>query len=177
MSESNSLISINISFLNQGIDLLSRLSDEQYVYTDPKLYESGIGKHMRHILDHYQSLVNGWTNKIDYDDRIRNTDVETSTQKAIEKCKLIIHSLQEYEDSGQSIDQKVLVKSNEGGKSKGTPWSSSSIKRELQFMVSHTVHHYALIAFILKTQEIKISPNFGVAPSTLQHQNKELVQQ
>lgn len=176
MSKSKSLISMNISFLKQGLELLEKISDEQYVFNDPKLFESGAGKHMRHILDHYESLINGWNNKIDYDARVRNTDVEVSTEKAIEKIKLLINNLTRYDDSEYSIDQKVLIRSNEGGQISDTPWSTSSIKRELQFMVGHTVHHYALIAFILRYQGIKVAPDFGVAPSTLQYEGKELMQ-
>ena len=176
MSDSQSLIGVNISLLIQGIDLLERISNEQYTFTEPNLFQSGVGKHMRHILDHYESLVNGWSNKIDYDARIRNTEVETSTAKAAEKCKLLVHSLKKFEHSDHSINLSVLVKSNEGGKSRNSPWSSSSIKRELQFMVSHTIHHYALIAFILRSQGIEVSSDFGVAPSTLHHQNKESMQ-
>lgn len=176
MSDPNSLISINIIFLSQGIDLLEKISDKEYVHSDPPFFESGVGKHMRHILDHYESLINGWTNKINYDARMRNTEVETSTQKAIAKCRLIINSIQTFQDSSQSLDSKVLVRSNESGEIGETPWSSSSIKRELQFMVSHTVHHYALIAFILKSQNVEVPKNFGVAPSTMRYEQQELVE-
>ncbi|MDZ7714993.1 MAG: DinB family protein [Balneolaceae bacterium] len=176
MSRSKSLVLINIRFLNQGLELLKKISDEQYVFSDPKLFDSGIGKHIRHILDHYQSLINGWNNKIDYDARVRNTDVETSTEKAIEKINLIINSLKRYSNAKYSIDQEVLIRSNDASNTSDTPWSTSSIKRELQFMVSHTVHHYALIALILRFQGIKVAPDFGVAPSTLQYESKELMQ-
>jgi hypothetical protein len=41
--------------------------------------------------------------------------------------------------------------------------------RELQFLLSHTVHHYALMALILRLQGFNPAAEFGVAPSTLQH--------
>jgi len=50
------------------------------------------------------------------------------------------------------------------------PVAPSSVKRELQFLVSHTLHHYALIALQLKQQDQPVQPGFGMAPSTVRFQ-------
>ncbi|MBP6670575.1 MAG: hypothetical protein KA180_14065, partial [Gemmatimonadales bacterium] len=52
-------------------------------------------------------------------------------------------------------------------------WSDSSVKRELQFLVSHTVHHYALIKELLRREGFDPGAEFGVAPSTLQARDRE----
>ncbi|MEP0552783.1 MAG: hypothetical protein ABJE29_00430, partial [Balneola sp.] len=62
---------------------------------------------------------------------------------------------------------------NEGIGEGESPWSVSSIRRELQFLVSHTVHHYALIGLILKTMDVEVPEDFGVAPSTLKHESEQ----
>ena len=49
-------------------------------------------------------------------------------------------------------------------------WAPSSVARELQFLVSHTVHHYAVIAAMLRPQGIEPGVDFGVAPSTLKYE-------
>ena len=41
--------------------------------------------------------------------------------------------------------------------------------RELLFLISHTVHHFALIAFMLRSFGIEPGDKFGVAPSTLRY--------
>ena len=46
-------------------------------------------------------------------------------------------------------------------------WSQSSLQRELQFLVSHSVHHYALIRELLRQSGFDAGEGFGVAPSTL----------
>ena len=51
-------------------------------------------------------------------------------------------------------------------------WSQSSVKRELQFLLSHTIHHYSLVAVALRTQGFEPGAAFGVAPSTLRHRRK-----
>ena len=48
----------------------------------------------------------------------------------------------------------------------------STVRRELIFLVSHTVHHYALIAVMLRHQAVGLPADFGVAPSTLRHQRR-----
>jgi hypothetical protein len=46
----------------------------------------------------------------------------------------------------------------------------SSVGRELQVLSSHTIHHFALIAFTLRVLGIEVDRNFGMAPSTLRYE-------
>ena len=46
---------------------------------------------------------------------------------------------------------------------------NSTLARETEFVHSHTVHHYALIAAKLKSVGIEVPDEFGVAPSTLRY--------
>jgi hypothetical protein len=48
-------------------------------------------------------------------------------------------------------------------------WCRSTVARELQFLLSHTIHHYALIALVLRLQGFTTGEEFGVNPSTLRH--------
>jgi hypothetical protein len=43
------------------------------------------------------------------------------------------------------------------------------VTRELQFLASHTVHHYALIAHLARDRGVGVAPEFGVAPATLDY--------
>ena len=43
----------------------------------------------------------------------------------------------------------------------------SSVARELQFLVSHTVHHDALIAAAARHLGVDVDSCYGIAPSTL----------
>jgi hypothetical protein len=52
------------------------------------------------------------------------------------------------------------------------PWTHSSARRELQFLLSHTVHHYALIAMICRQYGVGVEEDFGVAPSTLKYRRQ-----
>ena len=169
MDKENSLCSMNINLLKQGADILKEITDEQYVHLDSSYYRGAVGGHIRHILDHYECLLNGWNDKVDYDARNRNQEIETKRTAAILKIDQLIIRFSQMISDDTTLDEIVLVKSNAGDKDPDSPWSSSTIKRELQFLVSHTVHHYALIALILRIQNISVPDSLGVAPSTLNY--------
>ena len=61
----------------------------------------------------------------------------------------------------------VLVKMDCGGEDDG--WQPSTLGRELQFLVSHTVHHFAMIGGMCSCLDVKMEEGFGVAPSTLKY--------
>ncbi|MFW6292999.1 MAG: hypothetical protein ACOC7V_11860 [Spirochaetota bacterium] len=42
--------------------------------------------------------------------------------------------------------------------------ADSTVERELAMLASHTVHHYAIIALILRIQDVPVPEEFGVAP-------------
>jgi len=53
-------------------------------------------------------------------------------------------------------------------------WLPSSMGRELQFLLGHTVHHSALIVMIIDGIGLSIPDGFGIAPSTLRHNQKQV---
>lgn len=175
MSYGRSLVEDNIHFLRQGIDLLKEISDKQYISADSPYYKSGVGVHMRHILDHYLSLTNLSGARIDYDARERDGRIETDKSYASSIAEQIVTELNTFLNDAALIEREVQVKSNEGGSESENPWTASSIKRELQFLISHTVHHYALIAIILRIQGYHPPEKFGIAPSTLEYRKRKSV--
>ena len=161
-----SLIRDNCDFLQQGIDLLERHSPQSYAKADIQTFGFSVGSHMRHVLDHYSSLINGLASGVvDYDDRVRNTKVETDLSTCIRAAKELKCRLEKLKIELKS-SLKVIVSANTGESDAG---AESTIGRELQFLASHTVHHYALIAIASRMQGIAPLDSFGVAPSTLKY--------
>lgn len=160
------LLRANYELLQQGILLLSRHDAQSFNATDLASYGSGIGTHFRHVLDHYRSFIEGAvTGTIDYDNRERNTLEEREVQVALTSLADLGQRLTELEvDVAAAVWVKVCA-STEGE----DLLSKSSFGRELQFLVSHTVHHYALIAIASRMQGIYPDETFGVAPSTLKY--------
>jgi hypothetical protein len=161
------LVAHNVAFLQQALDLLDSLDEPTYTECRPPFYSSGIGDHLRHIIEHYQCFAAGLpAARIDYDGRQRDKLISGSRSYAASVIESVISKLGEVADSDCPVRVRLDGSSCEGD---ADPWSESTVRRELQFLQAHTVHHYALIAFILRLQGTEPSPEFGVAPSTLRH--------
>ena len=66
-------------------------------------------------------------------------------------------------------DRVIKVRSESVPFEQDTVWCDSSASRELEFLLSHTVHHYALIGVICQLAGQTLPKDFGMAPSTLRH--------
>jgi len=162
------LIQDNVRCLQQGIDLLGDMSAEEYTRPLPQCFNSTIGGHMRHNIDHYFSFVKGHTEDIiDYDARLRDSQVETDPAVAIAQMKELSEALGKI--PADMLEREVKVIMDSGSDAIHGETARSTLKRELQFLLSHTVHHYALIAVICQLRGIQPKAGFGVAPSTLRY--------
>ena len=160
----------NIHYLEQGVELIRRLGDETYATCPENPYRGGVGAQFRHCLDFYDRFLQGIeSGEIDYSRRERDPQIESDRQYAIARFQAVCAGLTGL--TSERCEQPVRVKAEEAAP--GMPeWSSSSPARELQFLISHTIHHYALIAVLLKMQGYEVGrelSEFGVAPSTLSH--------
>jgi len=167
--ESNipALIWENIRFLEQGVDVLDKISDSVYVCLEAPFLQGGIGRHVRHVLDHFILFGDGVGNgAIDFDDRTRDARIEKDRLFALGLFRELIGQLADFSKSEVHLETSISVRHN-------GVWCQSSIGRELQHLLNHTVHHYAIIAIILRLQNEPIADDFGVAPSTLHAQIQE----
>ncbi|MEP7343445.1 MAG: DinB family protein [Acidobacteriota bacterium] len=162
------MTSSNMYLLEQGLNLLGQIDDRLYRCVPAGLAKAGVGGHLRHCLDFYGSFLRGvGAGKIDYDHRERNELVEKDRATAIEKIETTIAQLRRL--ALAEGGQVVLVKLEGEQAQDSSAWARSSVSRELQFLLSHTVHHYALIAMLLRWQGFEPALDFGVAPSTLKY--------
>jgi hypothetical protein len=146
--------------LQRGRLLIVGISDENYC--DRGSAAGSIGSHIRHNVDFVDCLVRGLANgKVDYAARGRDERVETDKEYAAERISRSALELLEMAAAFEGAE--VLVRSEIDD----SMWHRSSLKRELEFLHSHTVHHHALIAEKLRAQGIEPPEGFGVAPSTL----------
>lgn len=166
----------NIQSLKAAEHILISLNDEQYrAIVHP--YTANLGKHLRHITDHYQLFFDGVNSNgpnpgcIDYDQRKRVEIEENNRSTMILRLRQICGELQLLSDNTEE-DRSLLISLavDEGLKAPNVP---TSLSRELIFLQSHTVHHYAIIAAILKLQNIDIDGEFGIAPSTLKYEHQQ----
>lgn len=154
----------NIVLLQQGTDLLQALGQERYVERVPACFNSATGGHMRHIIDHYLALLDGCAaGEIDYEHRARDPLIETDMAYATGVMSSLIERLETLAADGADAALRVRSETIEGAA------ADSSLLRELEFLISHTVHHYALIAVMCRLLGHVPAADFGMAPSTLKY--------
>lgn len=155
----------NIHFLLQGQELLASLDKE--AYSTANAGRSPVGAHVRHVVDYYRCFLRGLEDgRVDYDARERDPGIEADPERASAAIQDLVDRFQRLDPDGRErpLEIKVDTRADED-----LVWSRSTVARELQFLVSHTVHHYALIAMQLRQQGIEPDESFGIAPSTLDY--------
>lgn len=161
MSRADDLIDANVRVLHASARLIARLDDA--------LYRRVIGPQVRHCLDFYGCLLAGLASgRIDYAARAREATLEVNRAVASERSAAVGAALRALDRGPWS--RTLLVRSEaEPTVDDELAWSPSSLRRELEFLLSHTVHHQALLASLLRAGGIEPGADFGVAPSTLRH--------
>lgn len=153
--------------LDELIYLLDQLSDQQYAKSCEALSGATIGEHTRHIIEMFQCLENGYDfGVLNYDNRDRNTQIQTETEFA-KQCIIEIKSGLKSENKTLYLEQII-----DGLAIR----IQSSYYRELLYNMEHCIHHQALIKVaVLPFENISINENFGVARSTIAYR-KQCVQ-
>jgi uncharacterized damage-inducible protein DinB len=165
------LVDQNQLLLDQARDLLAGLSDDEY--GSPQGDHAGIGPHLRHCIDFYACFLRDLeSGRVDYDRRERDPRLESDRAVALAELARLANGLEEVSGATPSdrLEVRVDVSPGEHG---AEDWSATSLGRELRFLVSHTVHHFALIAQILRARGVEPGKEFGVAPSTLTYWRSE----
>ncbi|HSE25358.1 MAG TPA: hypothetical protein VLB68_27090 [Pyrinomonadaceae bacterium] len=160
-----------VGLLEQAIRVTELIDDDVYVSTTALSPRGSIGGHLRHILDFYQNFLAGIeSGQINYNLRQRGQLLERDRCHAHQRITETIAALRSMPVLEGA--RPLLVSTEENCES-GLVWCTSSVMRELDFLQSHTVHHYSLVAMLLRLHEIDPGDDFGVAPSTLRHWKEE----
>lgn len=155
----------NLDQLDRIDGLLARL--EPGDYTHQQVSADPIGRHVRHVLEHYESLLQGTDGRIDYEARARNPQVETDPRVASERIAGIRERLEMLPET--DVPASVRVRYTCAAEDRVVAEIESTLERECHFVLSHTVHHMALIALLAQAHGHGVSEGFGVAGSTLRY--------
>lgn len=164
MSLNTSLLQTNVDALEEGATLLTAISTEQYTQGYKPAFNSTIGAHFRHVLEHYRCFLNQLSSgKLCYDNRERDQLLESD-------CDYAKRTIEDLKQALVSLSDEALSKSCEVVDQQADGIVTSSVHRELLFLQSHTAHHYAIIAAMARALGSQPEANFGVAIATRTHQ-------
>jgi hypothetical protein len=160
----NTTLAPLLTLLHQMRQTIERLDDRQYAMPAPGRSSGGIGGHVRHCLDHISALLAGTcTGLCAYDRRQRGTAVETSRAAAIEAIADTTIRLQGLD--AVNLESEVFVETQLDS-SRATVITRSTLSREVVFLVSHTIHHNAIVGQMLQARGFDVAPRFGFAAAT-----------
>jgi len=147
--------------LDQCEELLSLISAEHYI--EISVDGSSIGAHMRHILDRFQCFFLGLQDGcVDYDARKRDKSIESDLAVANSALSSIVRRVEGLGLEDREVSVRAPVHAQ--GPSVTVP---STVDRELMGLVTHSVHHLAVLALVVRSFGYQLDRDFGKAPSTI----------
>lgn len=165
------LLAAVLETLAAGEILLGEIDDSSYTCKVPVAFNATIGGHYRHCLDHFQSVVEvAISGDLNYDHRERGTLVETDRFAALNATRKLRERFEVLDPYALKRVFRVTCKTSYANPESQS--AMSTVGRELMYSVAHAVHHYALIGVMGGLMGLKMPPGFGVAPSTLKHQQQ-----
>ena len=133
-----------------------------------------VGKHLRHLVDHYEAILHALASEtntggglIDYDHRERDVPMEGCRVTAIAVLASVAQRVAGLAPRELLREVRVRIMVAADGTTAELP---SSLARELAFATHHGVHHQAMMKAIAGEFGVEAAPDFGKAPSTVQHE-------
>jgi hypothetical protein len=146
---------------------LDLLTDAQYVYAGKTLSNATIGQHVRHIIEMFICLEDGYsTGKVNYEKRMRDIQIETQKDFAI----ALLHTV--YEGLNKA-NKNIVMEASFNDDANDPIHFETNYYREIAYNLEHTIHHMALIKVgIREVSDIDIPEGFGVSSSTIKYRKE-----
>ena len=143
---------------------LEQLTCEQYCKPSKILFGATIGQHVRHIIELFICLDNGYnTGIVNYEKRKRDYAIETDKNFAASLLKSIYLTL-------DKVNKDLVLEASFDDHSEECVSINTNYYREIAYNLEHTVHHMALIRVgITEVSNIEVPNSFGVASSTIKY--------
>ncbi|MBN4069062.1 hypothetical protein JYT12_00295 [Beggiatoa alba] len=171
------LVTANTDAIEQLLALIELAPDNVY-QNIPTGMTSTMGRHVRHVLDHYSALQVGVVNNmIDYDRRSRDSVIETDPMIATKQLNDLVVWMEDSISLDAPLKMKTEISMNNQESCQESCVVNSTLQRELIYLLNHTIHHVAYITLVLRTFGIKIDQYIGVAPATQSYLKSNTINQ
>ena len=128
-----------------------------------------VGPHLRHCVDHFRLLLDGWrSGSVDYDARPRDVRLEQDPEAVRRAFAGIAGSLAELRNADLRNELTVIQSAAPGRPPLSSP---SCLERELVFLSGHTIHHIAIMLLAAQAAGVEIPSRLTVAYSTEAHRD------
>jgi uncharacterized damage-inducible protein DinB len=157
--------------LSQLTDLVSQISEQDFNKPVSAFGNATIGQHLRHTLEFFMCLEQGIEKgTVNYDKRAHNKLMERDKFIALAELARINDIITRQQgDAPLKLEVGYDLNSDEWITLETNYW------RELVYNIEHAVHHMAIMKIGINEAApyLKLSPNFGVAASTIRYHREE----
>lgn len=161
------LLEFNRCLLGQAAELAEAMAGDGADW-----YAGMPGPHLRHVIEHLEALVFApLPDVVDYDSRPRDRELERCPVLAKRRLHALQRALQGW--SPEALERPLTVRGVGGRAGEFAFEVGSSVGRELAFLASHTVHHFALLQDACRERGIAVGTDFGKAPATVAHERAQ----
>jgi len=152
------------SILDQLTDLVNQIDEHDFIKPAETLSNSTIGQHIRHTLEFFICLEQGYSEgTINYDKRAHDKLIESDKYIAlstIDRVRNFVATLIEKPlrlELGYDLEKDDFFT------------IETTATRELVYNIEHAVHHMAIIKIGVReiASYINLCPDFGIAASTI----------
>ncbi len=158
------------ALLDHCASFIQRTPDQAYVAESRTIKGGTLGKHVRHVVDHFAAAVGAFERGevIDYDHRERCVPMEQDRQAALEAIAEVRSQIRALgmEQLRAPVQIRVML-SGDGSEAE----LDSTLGRELFFAAHHAVHHHAMMRAIGLEMGVEAEADFGKAPSTINYES------
>jgi hypothetical protein len=161
------------NILVQLTDLVNQLSEHDFSKPVASLGHSSIGQHVRHTLEFFICLEQGFERGvINYDKRAHDKLIETDKFIAISA----ITKIQEF-ITAQQTDKKLKLEAGYDRVEEEFVTIETNFLRELVYNIEHAVHHMAIMKIGIREMApaVNLPHDFGIAASTIRYQKASIL--
>lgn len=160
------------TILTQLTNVVSTIKEEDFYKPSMALSHSTIGQHLRHTLEFFICLEQGYElGVVNYDKRIHNKAMENDKHIALHT----LYQIKEFVTANQ-VDKPLNLEVGYKPDSEEAITITTNYLRELTYNIEHAVHHMAIMKIGIRevAEYILLPSDFGVAVSTLRYKDSEM---
>ncbi len=153
--------------LDQLTVVIHQVEDQDFERPATTLSKSTIGQHIRHTLEFFVCLMDGFEQDlVNYDKRPHDKLIESDKYLALS----IVGKIRDFVDT--HTNDKPMKLEVGYGKADEFVTVDTNFYRELTYNIEHAVHHMALIKIGVRelAPYVTLPAGFGIAASTIRHQ-------
>jgi uncharacterized damage-inducible protein DinB len=160
------------TILAQLSDTVNQITEEDFRKPSTALSNSTVGQHLRHTLEFFICLEQGYElGIVNYDKRIHNKAMESDKHIALSTINQIL-------DFVKSNPNNKVLKLEVGYETDSDECVTveTNYLRELTYNIEHAVHHMAIMKIGIRevADYVELPTGFGVAVSTIRYKETEM---